>query len=157
MKKNIVFLFLSLFLIQISYAQKPDNRVVEVLKSLNFKYSVQEDDSFKFTVPINKRTQTIFISSETTTYDKLEMREVYSIIHESNQIPDQSKLIKLLIDNGQKKIGAWEIVYEGSAYFIIYTVKINANADASDLKSAIDIVATASDLMEQQLFVTDAW
>ncbi|TAE72718.1 MAG: hypothetical protein EAZ85_09015 [Bacteroidetes bacterium] len=158
MKVYLSFLFVFFFTIIHLFAQKADNRVAENLKNLSFKYELQpEDATFKFTVPIGKRTQTIFIESSTSTYDKLEMREVYSIVHQSRNIPDQSRLVKLLMDNAQKKIGAWEIVYEGSEYFIIFTAKIPANADASDMKSAIDIVSASSDGMEQQLFATDEW
>ncbi len=154
-----LYIFFLLFILTVPlFAQKFDNRVSENLKTLAFKYELQpEDATFKFTVPIGKRTQTIFVESSTSTYDKLEMREIYSIIHQSKNIPDQSRLVKLLMDNAQKKIGAWEIVYEGSEYFIIFTAKIPANADASDMKSAIDIVAASSDGMENQLFTTDEW
>ncbi|TAE47873.1 MAG: hypothetical protein EAY69_05865 [Cytophagales bacterium] len=158
MKIHTRLLFFLMTTSSFALAQKTDNRVADNLKALSFKYEIQsEDGTFKFTVPIGKRTQTVFIESTISSYDKLEMREIYSIVHQSPHIPDQSRLVKLLMDNAQKKIGAWEIVYEGSEYFIIFTAKVPANADASDMKSAIDIVAASSDGMEQQLFATDEW
>ena len=63
----------------------------------------------------------------------------------------------MLIDNGQKKLGAWELIIEDNTYFMVFTAKVGATLDDSDLKSAIDIVATSADAMEQLLFNTDEW
>ena len=154
-----IIMITSILLIQWSgiWAQKPDSRITENLKELNFKFNVKEDGTFEAKIPISNRTQIVFIHSNTSTYDKLEMREIYSVISQSNQYPNEATLLKLLQDNGQKKLGAWELIKEQNNYFIVFTAKISATLDAADLKSVIDIVATAADAMEQQLYMIDEW
>jgi hypothetical protein len=152
------FFFIFLGFAPIGFAQKPDQRIVDNLKELNFKYKIKPDDgTFQFTVPVNTRTQMIFVHSNTSIYDKLEIREVYSVIYQSPNKPDADKLATLLLDNSQKKLGAWELVYEDRNYFLVFTAKIPAITDSTDLKSTIDIVASSADLMEQQLFLSDEW
>jgi hypothetical protein len=138
-------------------AQSVDSRITEKLNQLNFKYEVKEDGTFQFTVPVSQRTQMIYIHSVTNLYDKMEIREVYSVVHQSKTPLDLARTQKLLMDNGQKKIGAWEVVLDGDTYFVIFTAKISATSDASDLKSVIDIVATAADSMEKEMFTIDEW
>lgn len=138
-------------------AQNPDVRITNNLNKLNFKYDLKEDGTFQFTMPVGKRTQMILIHSNTSIYDNLELREIYSVIYQSNQRPDEVQMSKLLIDNGQKKLGAWELIFEENIYFVVFTAKIPGDLDDDDLKSVIDIVATSADAMEQILFTTDEW
>ena len=137
--------------------QLADKRVSENLNKLNFKYDVKEDGTFQFTVPVGNRSQMIFIHSNTSSYDNLEIREVYSVIYQSASKPEDFVLTKLLIDNGQKKLGAWELIFDNNLYFLVFTAKVSPTLDAANLKSVIDIVATSSDSLEQILFTTDEW
>jgi hypothetical protein len=140
------------------FAQNIDQRIIDNLNQLNFKYQTKSSDgTFQFTVPVGNRTQMLFIHSNTSSYDKLEIREIYSVIYQSPNKPDADKLSMLLLDNSQKKLGAWELVYENKNYFIVFTAKILATADSADLKSTIDIVASSADAMEQQLYISDEW
>lgn len=161
MKKYVFVLFLAVwggFSISITSAQNNvDTRITSNLNKLNFKYDVKDDGTFQFTMPVGNRTQMVFIHSKTSSYGQLEIREVYSVIYQSSKKPDEIKLNRLLIDNGQKKLGAWELIFEDNTYFIVFTAKIPAQLNDSDLKSTIDIVATSSDAMEQTLFNTDEW
>lgn len=154
-----IFLPSLVCLLSVSWAvaQSVDSRITEKLNQLNFKYEVKEDGTFQFTVPVSQRTQMIYIHSVTNLYDKMEIREVYSVVHQSKTPLDLARTQKLLMDNGQKKIGAWEVVLDGDTYFVIFTAKISATSDASDLKSVIDIVATAADSMEKEMFTIDEW
>jgi hypothetical protein len=156
MQRNILVIYLLLVSMGV-YAQTPDRRVTERLNQLNFKYDVKEDGTFQFTIPVGSRSQIIYIHSVTNLYDKIELREVYSVVHQSKIAPDAARLQRLLIDNSQKKLGAWELVLDGGTYFVIFTAKISADMDASDMKSVIDIVATSSDSMEKELFTVDEW
>lgn len=157
MFKSVTFFFVIFLQVFVAFAQKPDTRVAETLKELNFKYIVKSDGTYETKIPLNSRTQLVYIHSNTSTYDKLELREIYSVIYQSAQKPDESKLLRLLLDNSQKKLGAWELIYENKIFFIVFTAKVAATLDASDTKSVIDIVSNASDSMEQQLFMTDEW
>ncbi len=152
-------LFLSgLIIPQISTAQSvKDERVASNLSKLNFKYDVKDDGTFLFTVPVGSRTQMVFVHSATSQYDQMEIREVFSVIYQSNQRPTDIQLAKLLTDNSQKKLGAWEMIIEGGQAFLVFTAKVPADQNDADLRSTIDIVATSSDAMEQLLFSTDEW
>jgi hypothetical protein len=138
-------------------AQNRDARIAKNLTELNFKYDVKDDGTFQFTVPVGNRTQMIFIHSTTNIYDKLEIREIYSVIYQSAQKPDEVKLTSFLIDNGQKKLGAWELIFDDNTYFMVFTAKVSGELNAADLKSVVDIVATSADAMELTLFTTDEW
>jgi hypothetical protein len=157
---KLFHLFWVMFILNVGevFAQNIDQRIIDNLNQLNFKYQTKTPDgTFQFTVPLGNRTQMLFIHSNTSTYDKLEIREIYSVIYQSPNKPNMDNLTTLLLDNAQKKLGAWELVYENKNYFIVFTAKILATADSADLKSAIDIVASSADAMEQQLFVSDEW
>ncbi len=151
------FLFFVLLSPQLHAQSLVDSRITQNLNNLNFKYDVKDDGTFQFTIPVGKRSQLIFIHSKTSTYDKLEIREIYSVIYQSTIRPNENMLAQLLTDNGQKKLGAWELIYDGNTYFIVFTVKVAANLDESDTKSVIDIVASSADAMELQLFNSDEW
>jgi hypothetical protein len=158
--QNKIYLLLLVFISSSCalMAQTPnDTRVIENLTKLNFKYDVKDDGTFLFTVPVGSRTQMVFVHSATSQYDQMEIREVFSVIYQSNQRPTETQLAKLLTDNSQKKLGAWEMIVENSQVFLVFTAKIPANQSEKDFRSTIDIVATSSDAMEQLLFSTDNW
>lgn len=134
-----------------------DDRVQKNLNTLDFKYDIKDDGTFQFTIPVAMRTQMAFVHSSTSKYDQMEIREIYSVIYQGAQRPNEATLGTLLIDNSQKKLGAWELIYENNTYYIVFTAKVAADLDASDLKSCIDIVVTSADTMEQKLFGTDNW
>ncbi len=150
-------LFLNVFSSWALAQNNVDVRVTENLNRLNFQYDIKEDGTFEFLVPLGDRTQMIFIHSNTSTYEPLEIRDIYSVIYQSPQAPGQLVLSQLLIDNGQKKLGAWELIFNNNTYYIVFTAKVSANMNDGELKSVIDIVATSADAMEQTLFKSDEW
>lgn len=153
-----IFFMLFFFGQQMVQAQNNvDVRVTENLNKLEFKYDIKEDGTFQFTVPVNSRSQIIYVHSKTYSYAQLEIREVFALIYSGPQRPNEAVLNKLLSDNAQKKLGAWELLFEGNNYFIVFTAKVPANQNEADLKSTIDIVSTSADAMEQILFNTDEW
>lgn len=154
----LILLLSGFFTIQTTKAQTTqDKRVSENLSKLNFKYDVKDDGTFLFTVPVGNRTQMVFVHSATSQYDQMEIREVFSVIYQSSQRPTDVQLAKLLTDNSQKKLGAWEMIIENGQAFLVFTAKVPANQNEADLRSTIDIVATSSDAMEQLLFSIDEW
>lgn len=152
-----LFLFFCLIAPNLSSQSLVDSRITQNLNNLNFKYDVKDDGTFQFTIPVGNRSQLIFIHSKTSTYDKLEIREIYSVIYQSTIRPNENILAQLLTDNSQKKLGAWELIFDGNTYFIVFTAKVAANLDESDTKSVIDIVASSADAMELQFFNSDEW
>ncbi len=158
--QKIIFTFFVLVSLgmQLLFAQTPrDARVVENLTKLGFKYDVKDDGSFLFTIPVGSRTQMVFINSSTSQFNQMEIREVYSVIYQSNQKPNEAQLSQLLLDNSQKKLGAWEMISDNNQFFLVFTAKVIASQNEADLRSTIDIVANAADAMEQLLFSADTW
>ncbi len=157
-KTKLTFFFLFLLNIHLVLAQtSQDMRVVENLNKLGFKYDVKDDGSFLFTIPVGNRTQMIFINSSTNQFEGMEIREIYSVVYQSNQKPNEVQLIQLLLDNSQKKLGAWEMISDNNQFFMVFTAKIPAAQNEKDMRATIDIVANAADAMEQLLFNTDTW
>jgi hypothetical protein len=158
MRKNTMLLLLGIFafLPLGIFAQKVDERLLNALTPLNIKYQTEGSTIF-FKQPIGKRTQVVYIDNNTDIFDKFEVRQVYSTVHESSKPLDQTRLQKLLIANGKKKIGAFEMVEKEGAYFVIFTAKVSPTLDATDLKSVIDMVATVADSTEESMFYTDEW
>lgn len=138
---------------------KIDKRVVDRLNILKYQYEVEPDGTIKFILPIdkNKRSQTLYIRSITDWYEQIEIREVYSVIYKSDKRPPEYMLAKILFDNSRKKLGAWELIYEDSQYHILFNAKVTANESPQNLKSIIDIVGSAADDMERELFISDNW
>ena len=90
MKKTVFCLFLIIFGVffiqQQGFSQNNvDARVTNNLNKLNFKYNIKDDGTFHFTIPVGNRTQMVFIHSKTSSYGKLEIREVYSVIYQSSR------------------------------------------------------------------------
>lgn len=157
-KKILTFFFLFSLGIQLAMSQSTqDVRVLENLNKLGFKYDVKDDGSFLFTIPVGNRTQMIFINSNTSLFERMEIREVYSVIYQSNQKPNEAQLAQLLLDNSQKKLGAWEMISDNNQFFLVFTAKVAASQNESDMRATIDIVANAADAMEQLLFNADTW
>ncbi len=157
MKKNSLLLACLLALLPaLGFAQKIDERLLNALNSLSMKYSL-EQETVVFKQPVGKRTQVVYIDSKTDIFDKFEVRQVYSTIHESETPISQAILQKLLIANGKKKIGAFELLVREGVYFVVFTAKIPPDLDAVNLKAVIDIVATSADNAEDTLFFADQW
>jgi len=148
--------FFALFAHQALYAQKNDERLSIPFAQLEIKHKI-DANTISFKQPVGKRTQVVYIDNETDIFDKFEVRQIYSTIHESTKPLDLKRLQTLLLANGKKKIGAFEMVEKEGVYFILFTAKVPAILDATNLKSVIDMVATVADGMEDNMFMTDEW
>ncbi len=144
------------FAYQAVFSQKIDERLQAPLAALNLKYMF-ESNTVSFKQPVGKRSQVVYIDSDTDFFDKFEVRQVYSTIHESTKPLDQNRLQQLLVASSKKKIGAFEIIEKDGSFFVIFTAKVSPMLDAADLKSVIDMVATVADSIEERMFMTDEW
>lgn len=165
--KKFTFLIALLIFSQFAFSQlgsddnkEKDQRVIKLLKALDFWdiTSMSTAGNFKFTLNLGdseNRSQMIFISNSTNFYDKLEIREVYSFIYFSKEMPAKKTLIKLLEDNYLKKFGSWQLDTSDDEYAILFSAKISANCNAETLYSAIKMVIKTADSMEKELFGTD--
>lgn len=153
---NLFFLCFLILVPFMSFAQVIDERLKKSLDPLELKYKL-EDGAIMFKQPVGKRTQVVYIDNSTDIFDKFEVRQVYSTVHESEKPIAQDILLKLLIANSKKKIGAFEIIEREGSYFVVFTAKIPPDLDATNLKSIIDIVAISADNAEANYFKTEQW
>ena len=153
---NLLSLCMLAVLPNVVFAQNIEERLKKALDPLELKYKL-EDGAVMFKQPVGKRTQVVYIDNTTDIFDKFEVRQVYSTVHESEKPIAQDILQKLLIANSKKKIGAFEIIEREGAYFVIFTAKIPPDLEAVNLKAIIDIVAISADNAEATFFKTERW
>lgn len=155
MKKTILPLCLLLgtcLSAQLGEPDKPkaDERVKERLESLNLKYKIEDSGRYKLVFETeNKRTQLVFMLSQTYVYNDIEVREVFSpVMHfkDKSEI-DDAKLFDLLKRNGTYKMGGWQIDGDGP-YALNFALRIAANANAKSMEELIKFAAKAADEYE---------
>lgn len=134
--------------------EKGDARVRTRLDTAQVKYTVNNLGNFivSWNVGKNGRSQGTIINSHTQTYKNMEIREVWSVAYKGPRLT-RDALAKLLIDNGEKKIGAWEIASDGNSgtEAVIFTVKVPADISADQLRAMSSVVAETADEVEEKL------
>jgi len=67
-------------------------------------------------------------------------------------------LYQLLVENGENKIGSWEIIEapDGKLMFQ-YVVKVPTDLNADDLRSMIGLAAVAADQIENKISTEDTY
>ena len=126
-----------------------DHRIERKLKKLDLKYKILKSGRFKLTYEVeNKRSQVVFVNSETEEYRDFEIREIWAIAYESSKdrLPVEVAN-KLLEDTSTKKLGAWA----KKGKLAVFVSRISAKADTESLKSTIKFVLEATDEMEKIL------
>ena len=132
------------------------------LKALKYNYEITADKDFKlvFEVGDEKRTQAVVINSNTETYDKYEIREVWSPALSVDEPVDAALVNRLLRANNTVKIGAWR-TWPGDKkgdvqeVYIVFAAQIDANAAAEVLAATLDMVAQTADQLEKELTQKD--
>jgi hypothetical protein len=137
-------------------AKAPDPRIKAALQQLKYKFSVTERNNYQveFTLK-DKRSQTVFINTNTEKYGSLEIREVTSTAYKVKGALSAEEANKLLLDNDQRKWGGWRAVEDGGYTYVIYAVQLPANADAKTLDDAIDAVMYTADDKEKEVTKED--
>jgi hypothetical protein len=86
----------------------------------------------------------------------IEVREIWAMGWKGPQAPAAVIANRLLRDNSQKKVGAWELHEEkDGSFFSIFNVKVSTDADGEALKTIINAVANVADAMEKELLSSD--
>lgn len=141
---------------QTAPVKRGDTRVVNALKQIKTNYEMQ-GNTYKVTYELsNKRSQNIFIISETDKVYGLEVRGVFAWAMISDNQPSQ-EVANLLLQQNMENISAWAIqkTDDGKAFIIVNIVYIPANSDGKRLEAAMLSVAQAADEMEQRLTKKD--
>jgi len=134
-----------------------DPRIKAVLEELEIKYEVDQDGDYKvlFSWEDDGRSQVAFINSGTERLDQMELREIWSAAYVSAK-PLKAKVAnRLLEDSFQKKLGSWQVMKTSDQWIGMFTVKIDADADAASIMTALEAVLTSADEMEKELLGLD--
>jgi hypothetical protein len=137
-------------------AIEADARVRKALESAGLKYEIASDNTYKITIGLdNGRTQVVLVDSDTNKLNgaKMEFRDVYSLGYKVNGALSQEIANKMMMQSHDKKIGAWEIFTQkdDSNRFAMFTAKIDAEMNGTNLKKIIESVGSIADDMEKEL------
>lgn len=147
---------------QISFGQlsssEGDYRVRKLLNELGYKFEVvtQNENEFRLSFKLdNGRSQVVFIDSETSQYGNFEIREIMSTVYIGKNMLSQNNLYQILKRNSILKIGAFEMIYNGTNYVLRFNAKVSANLDTKGLNTILTFVVEAADEMEKELLDID--
>lgn len=136
---------------------KVDNRIKSQLDSMEYKYTISKTGDFKLICRIgDERTQVVFINSEIQTYQGIEIREIFAPMAVL-QAKDMTVafLKKLLEENYNKKMGAWQMISGNESSLITFTVKADAYCSSEVLNKIIWLVAQTADELEKEVSADD--
>lgn len=162
-----MFKKLSLFLISLVYSLMVlsqtdsgdyyDLRLKKILDSEKINYTINKNNNFRINVITeeepNERTQIVLMYSKTNTYSDFEIREITSAgLKIKKKDIKNPVLFSLLVQNGDLKIGSWEIQEYNDAdenVLIAFSVKVSTNVPAKNLVSLMHLVANEADRVEK--------
>lgn len=141
---------------QVGGKSKADARLRRALNDANLKFTETAEGDFKLLFTLkDDRTHLVFAESKTQTMGIIEVREVWAIGWKGGSEPKAEVANRLLRNNAQKKVGAWELHQQKDGFYAIFNVKVSADADGEALKSIVYGVAETADEMEKELLQSD--
>lgn len=136
--------------------KKGDPRVRAILDAANVRYEIDRDGDFKITYGYeDKRSQLVFINSNTEIFAGIEVREVWSVALKGLGQLSAEVANDLLERNGRYKMGSWEIARREGQIVAIFKVVISANASRSELMPVVEMVGIQADEVEKEFLGTD--
>ncbi|MHB8080246.1 MAG: hypothetical protein ACYDIE_13440 [Candidatus Krumholzibacteriia bacterium] len=137
---------------QVGSAASGDARIKALLDDAGYKYDLTGDGDFKLVFTTEgERTQIVIINSNTEKYKNFEIREIWSPGYKSTEAIGGDIAVKLLKDNYERKLGAWQIVDAGDQQWAVFAAKVAADLSGQDLTSVINIVISSADELEKEL------
>jgi hypothetical protein len=135
---------------------KPDPRIKAALDEAEVKYSIDKDGDYRVINRIDSnRTQLAWVVSRTSSFGKIEVRDVLSIAYKtSGELPPRL-MQRLLEANNRTKIGAWAVQREGDQTIVLFRTQVSADAGALPLLHAILAVTITADALENELLGSD--
>ncbi|RMF32962.1 MAG: hypothetical protein D6747_07925 [Chlorobiota bacterium] len=135
-----------------------DPRVAQVLDAGSIRYSIDDDGDYRIINRIDStRTQLCLVLSRTSTYGKIEVRDVISVAYKiAGDLPVRL-MQRLLEQNSRTKIGAWAIQHEGDWTIVLFRTQIAADAELLPLLHAVLVVTMTADELEMELTGTDEY
>jgi hypothetical protein len=130
-----------------SSAAEPD-RVAALLDQQKIKYEVDSDKDYKIVYEFeDKRTQVVYVSGSTEELDGFRIRTIFAPAAKIDKDPIDGKLMSLLEENGNSKVGAYEIV--GKTLF--FSTRMIEPFSAEQLKSMLTVVSSVADEKEKEI------
>jgi hypothetical protein len=143
-------------------APAADPRVATALKALGYEYSLTADQDYKliFEVSDDKRTQVVIVNSNTETFDKAEIREIWSPALTVDDPIDAALAQRLLKANDTYKLGAWRLWSvdrkgDKAQLYVVFAVQIDANSPSPMLSAALDMATQKADELEKEIAKVD--
>jgi hypothetical protein len=133
-------------------APAADPRVASLLGTPGTDFTVDADGDIQLVYDVGGgRSQLVWISSETTRFGALEIRQVWSLAHR-RALPLPADLASRLLEaNGGVVLGAWLAQPTETEVGVIFAAQAAAASDATALRTVIHAVATTADALEKDL------
>lgn len=129
-----------------------DPRVKRVLDQTDMKYTIDKDGDFKFLFELpGGRDQVVFINSRTEKYNGFEIREIWSPGYSSDAPFSPAIANRLLVNNFETKLGAWQTTRMNNKNFAVFTAKVDAFLNAQQLEVVLTAVHRIADEMEKEI------
>lgn len=127
-----------------------DVELSQILEKTGLRYQSMPDGGVKLHFELDKgRTHQVLIKKERNVIGSLQLWEAIAFVWKGSARPSAQIAHRLLSDNSNRKIGAWEMVSrEESEYYILFNAKIPVGCDPASLKVILQIVAFGADQME---------
>lgn len=137
----------------------PDAALQAKLDELKLKYQMGENGDFKliFEVEEGGRSQLVFLQSEMEEYGGLKIREIWSPVMKIQGDLDQKLANQLLLENQQRKLGAWQLLDLKGENLLSYAVKVPDPKTTDELFALIYCVMLSADEMEKKLTGKDEY
>lgn len=128
--------------------EPPDPAIVEQLTELGYEYEMDEEGDFRLLFDMGEeRSQFVWIRNRTYSADGVAMRDVWSYALE---LPGKYVSVKLasrlLLESWEGIMGGW--ARDGE--YVVYMVKLPADAAAAKLDAAIGEAIRAADALEKE-------
>ncbi len=129
-----------------------DPRVKRVLDQTDLKYTIDKDGDYRFLFDLpNDRVQVVFINSKTEKYGNFEIREIWSAGYQSDTPFSAAIANRLLVNNFETKLGAWQTTRLNNKNVAVFTAKVDASLNAQQLEGVLTAVRKIADEMEKEI------
>lgn len=133
-------------------ADKPDASVRTLLEKLKLKYEVDTDNDYALPYEFeDKRSQMVYVLSDTETIGEMKVREVWSIAGKYEGAVPAEVSERLMTASRQLKVGSWEMDKDGESRVVVLVAKVPTTATAKTWKEIIEAIAVSADEMEKEL------
>jgi opacity protein-like surface antigen len=135
-------------------AEQEDGRVRAALDKAGLKFEVTKDKTFKVIIKLNGgRTHVVLIDSDTSKINgtNMEFREVYALAYKVDGELSADLSNKMMKQSHDKKIGAWEIIQGNGTSLAVFTAKVDAGLNDTNLAKIISSVGLVADTMEDEI------